>query len=179
MVDPPTHIDVHVGQDIDLHMTVAADGAPPLYPLPVPDDPLVVRGWFIENDAQMTYRALAPGTTRLMTTGPCGGPGTSATFNGPCPAVEITVAPIETDCTTVEQRLCQTVAATAVLWGFFPEPGETVTSWKVESSELIGCGDLNFHVTLIATATDVPLSITVGQHIPKPTGLQEFELCTY
>lgn len=136
LVDPPAAISMSVGQELDLHLSVRRAGGPPSYPLPDPADPLVLRAAYIADDATMTYRALTPGITRLMTSGTCLLPGTSSEpvreTSGPCPVVEVRVRAVAMGCTDVPLDECRQVAAAAVLWGLAPYgPKLVVDGWQV------------------------------------------------
>lgn len=184
--DSPQSITLDVGQDFDIHMAVHADGAAPIYPLPEAVDPLVAQGWLIFDKATMTYRALSPGTTRLMTTGSCWITDDSPTgihdVDGPCPVLEVHVRDIETRCVELAEDLCRAAGAGAILVGWFPASTGRVVGWEVtpESSTIDwpGCGHVFATVTVTLRDPAEQLSITMGQPEPEADPLRVAE-CTY
>ncbi len=95
-VDPPPEVRLHVGEELDLHMTTGAppgSAAPPsLYPLPASPDVRVLRLVSV-SDAGATgaYRAIAPGVVTLSTNGWCWHSATDSETDGTCPVVRVTV----------------------------------------------------------------------------------------
>lgn len=94
--DPPDEVRLHVGEELDLHMTtetLAGSTAPvPLYPLPASPDDRVLRLVSV-SDAGATgaYRAIAPGVVTLSTNGWCFHLATNTEVTGTCPVVRVTV----------------------------------------------------------------------------------------
>lgn len=183
---PPT-ITLDVGQDFDLHMTIPADGALPIWPLPEVEDELVARGWLVFDDATMTYRGLSPGTTQLVTKGECyrGNPAASVA-PGPagatCPLLVVVVRDIETTCVDLADDLCRAAGAAAVGVGSGLQPGQRIVGWVAEPASLAmdwpGCGHVVAKVTLDLRDPDATSEITLGQPNPEtnPLGLA---WCTY
>lgn len=188
LFDPPnTTLALEVGQDLDIHMTVLGERRFMRYPLPTSSDPLVIRGWFIADQATMTYRALSPGTARLVTTGSCLLKDDSPTgvheVTGPCPVVEVRVEPITTDCTTVALDLCRAAAAQAVLFGLFPaDTGQHVVGWEARPAsggEWPACGRPVVRMTLTLGDPDGVTEVTVGQLDAGDPGPLKLGICTY
>jgi hypothetical protein len=184
--DPPdTTIELAVGEDLDLHMAVREAGSPPIYPLPDSTDPIVVRGWLIADRATMTYRALAPGTARLVTTGFCfvkdGSLAGGHQFNGACPVLTIHVGKIETECGNVAVDVCRAVAADAVLAPFANDG--RVVRWTIATTPYVDCTSLTvvqtFDVTLSYRDPDSKLTVSVGQRQPGSVDPGNFLVCTY
>jgi hypothetical protein len=96
---PAVKVTVHVGQDIDVHMTEESTGYTgthfvPIFPLPYSSRPSVVARTTISTDkATGTFTARHPGHATLFTTSICWGPGSQRTTRGKCPALDITVLP--------------------------------------------------------------------------------------
>lgn len=183
----PPSITLDVGEDFDLHMTIPADGAQPIWPLPEAEDRLIALGWLIFDDATMTYRGLSPGTTRLVTRGECyrGNP-TASVAPGPagatCPILVIVVRDIETRCIDLAEDLCRAAGAAAVGVGGGLQPGQRIVGWVAEPDSLAmdwpGCGHVVAKVTLTLRDPDATSEITLGQPNPEsnPLGLA---WCTY
>ena len=184
LFDPPNKtVRMRVGQDLDLQMTVATDGGAPRYPLPESLDRLVMDAWYIADAATMTYRALSPGTTRLMTTGSClvgdDSPSGVHQVTGPCPVVDITVDDIPSECNDVPEDLCRAAAATAILWGPAEKDGRIV-SWQAHpgsGKEWPGCGRIAVEVALTLRDPDWVDTIVIGQ--VEPGSLDHLAECTY
>lgn len=186
-LDGVRSITLDVGEDFDLHMTIPADGEPPLWPLPEAEDPLIALGWLIYDDATMTYRGLSPGATRLVTNGACyrGSP-TASVPPGPagttCPVLLIVVRDIETQCVGLADDLCRAAGAAAVGVGGGLVPGQRIVGWVAEPASLAmdwpGCGHVVAKVTLDLRDPDVKSEVTLGQPHPEtnPLGLA---WCTY
>ena len=94
----PTDVRVHVGQEIDLHMTtempVGASPPVPVYPLPASPDDAVLR-LIAQEDGVSTGRspAVAPGDVVLTTSGLCTDDRTMQQTSGACPVLHVTVTP--------------------------------------------------------------------------------------
>jgi hypothetical protein len=155
--------------------------------LPESSDLLVLRSWFIADTLTMTYRALSPGTTRLMTTGSClvkdDSPSGVHDVTGPCPVAEIHVGPITTDCTTVPTDLCRGAAAEAILFGITLErPDQLVVGWVARPGsgvEWPGCGHVDVEITLTFRDPDRVTEVSVGQLHPDTVDPRDFGICTY
>jgi hypothetical protein len=181
---PPT-VTLDVGEDFDLHMTIPADGALPIWPLPEAADPLVADSWLITDNATMTYRGLTPGTTRLVTKGACFRGSAAAVpvpaADGICPVLVIDVRMIETKCIDLPDDLCRAAGAAAVRIAG-GQPGQRIVGWVAEPATLKiewpGCGHVVAKVTLDLRDPDGKDEITLGQPQPDthPLGLA---WCTY
>ena len=184
--DSPQHITVDVGQDFDIHMAVHYDGSPPIYPLPVAADPLVADGWLIFDQATMTYRALLPGTTRLMTTGTCWISDSSPTgvhdVDGPCPVLEVRVRDVKMTCTDVTEDLCRAAASGAVGTSWAPVSPGRLVGWEVTPYTIAidwpGCGHVFAKVTFDLRDPVEKVTVSMGQLEPDTHPLEVAE-CTY
>ena len=98
-VTPAVKVTVHVGQDIDVHMTqeqtrASGNHLVPIYPLPYSSRPSVVARTTISTDkATGTFTARHPGHATLFTTSNCWVVARSQQTHGKCPALDITVLP--------------------------------------------------------------------------------------
>jgi hypothetical protein len=98
-VTPAVKVTVHVGQDIDVHMTEESTGYSgthlvPAFPLPYSSQPSVVARTTISTDkATGTFTARRPGHATLFTTADCLAAGSEQPTHGKCPALDITVLP--------------------------------------------------------------------------------------
>jgi hypothetical protein len=172
-----------VGEDFDLHMTIPADGAKPIWSLPEAEDRLIVRGWLAFDDATWTYRALSGGTTRLVSASPCDRDTkeTPSATNG-CPILVIHVRPISTKCVGLAEDVCREIGAQAMLGGWDWHPGQRITGWVVRPDSFIGgadCGDGVARVTLTLKDPDEEYDIQVGNLQPSPSGPPRYVVCTY
>jgi hypothetical protein len=98
LLTPPASVVVHVGQEIDLHMTSDAPEGPspavPLYPLPLsPDDALLRLVARDDSGATGRYLAIATGDLVLFTTGLCLDTGSDHQSNGACPVLRVRITP--------------------------------------------------------------------------------------
>lgn len=184
LFDPGKAIKLASGQDLDLHMTVRRAGAAPIYPLPTSTDPLVIQPWYIADTATMTYRALLPGTARLMTEGACLVKDDSPTgvhgLDGPCPVAEITVGSMTMDCAEVPLDLCRAAAAAAIL-GPVELQGDLL-GFEAHAASGIpwpGCGRTAVEVTLLSSKLDSDYTVTIGQLEPDNLEPRNFAVCTY
>ena len=185
--DGPREVTLDVGENVDIHMVVPADGAQPIYPLPEPEDELIVRGWLIYDDATLTYQALSPGTTRLVTAGSCP-VGTSLPGDPPvpppgeCTVPIVHVRPIETECVDLEESVCRAVAASAVLH-VNPYPGQRILGWSASESkshiEWTGCGTTFADVRLTLGDPPGAWTVSMGRIEPEPSGKVRYLWCTY
>jgi hypothetical protein len=76
LLDPPAEVRLHVGEELDLHMTTGAPqgSLPPAseYPLPTSPDAAVLRLVAVaDGGATGVYRAVGPGTVVLTSSGFC------------------------------------------------------------------------------------------------------------
>jgi hypothetical protein len=98
-VTPAVKVTVHVGQDIDVHMTEESTGYTgthfvPIFPLPYSSQPSVVARTTISTDkATGTFTARHPGHATLFTTADCLAARSQQQTRGKCPALDITVLP--------------------------------------------------------------------------------------
>ena len=98
-VTPAVKVTVHVGQDIDVHMTKESTGYTgthfvPIFPLPYSSRPSVVARTTVSTDkATGTFTARRPGHAVLFTTALCWEVAKSKQTRGKCPALDITVLP--------------------------------------------------------------------------------------
>jgi hypothetical protein len=69
-VNPQDTINLAVGQTFDLHLTTEGAGGPPDFALPTSSDTSVLTSAGAQDAATGTYRAVAPGLTTLVTSGP-------------------------------------------------------------------------------------------------------------
>ena len=95
LLAPPAEVRLHVGEELDLHMTTgAAQGSlgVPEYPLPTSPDAAVLRLVAVtDGGATGVYRAVGPGTLTLTSSGFCiHTSGQERT--GICPLLAVTVA---------------------------------------------------------------------------------------
>ena len=95
--DPPADVRLHVGEELDLHMTAyapAGSTAPvPEYPLPSsPDDRVLRLDTVSDAGATGAYSAIAPGVVTLASNGWCFHLATNTEATGACPVVRVTVA---------------------------------------------------------------------------------------
>ncbi|HJP87450.1 MAG TPA: hypothetical protein VJ850_00220 [Candidatus Limnocylindrales bacterium] len=178
----PPELTLDVGQDFDLHMSVPADGAQPTHPLPEAEDPLIVRGWLAFDDATWTYRALSPGTTRLVSAASCderllASPGPAAS----CAVLVIHVRDISTKCIDLEAALCRAAGAAAV-GSSGAMPGQRIVGWVAAPSsskiEWPGCGKVVAKVTVELRDPGAQSEVTLGQLEPDVNPLA-LAVCTY
>jgi hypothetical protein len=98
-VIPAAKVTVHVGQDIDVHMTEESTGYTgthfvPMFPLPYSSRPSVVARTTVSTDkATGTFTARRPGHAVLFTTADCLAARSQQQTHGKCPALDITVLP--------------------------------------------------------------------------------------
>src|SRR6476661_6587587 len=98
-VTPAAKVTVHVGQDIDVHMTEESTGYSgthfvPVFPLPYSSRPSVVARTTISTDkATGTFTARRPGHATLFTTAYCLDSTSQRETHGKCSALDITVLP--------------------------------------------------------------------------------------
>ena len=98
-VTPAVKVTVHVGQDIDVHMTKESTGYTgthfvPIFPLPYSSRPSVVARTTVSTDkATGTFTARRSGHAVLFTTALCWEVAKSKQTRGKCPALDITVLP--------------------------------------------------------------------------------------
>ena len=98
-VTPAAKVTVHVGQDIDVHMTEESTGYTgthfvPAFPLPYSSQPSVVARTTISTDkATGTFTARHPGHATLFTTAYCLDSTSQRETHGKCSALDITVLP--------------------------------------------------------------------------------------
>jgi hypothetical protein len=98
-VIPAVKVTVHVGQDIDVHMTEESTGYTgthfvPAFPLPYSSRPSVVARTAVSADkATGTFTARRPGHAVLFTTADCLESTSEQQTQGKCPALDITVLP--------------------------------------------------------------------------------------
>ena len=96
---PAAKVTVHVGQDIDVHMTEESTGYygthfVPMFPLPCSSRPSVLARTTISTDkATGTFTARHPGHAVLFTTADCLDSTSQRETHGKCPALDITVLP--------------------------------------------------------------------------------------
>lgn len=183
----PREVTLDVGQNMDIHMVVVATGAQPIYPLPEPEDDLIVRGWLIYDDATLTYQALSPGTTRLVTTGSCV-LGTTLEGNPPVPpageciVLVVHVRPIERSCIDLAEDVCHAVGAAAVFHAI-TEPGQRIVGWVARPSkthiEWTGCGTTFAEVTFTLADPEVEWTVSMGRIEPELSGKVRYLWCTY
>jgi hypothetical protein len=94
---PAQKVTVHVGQQIDVHMTEEGSGPSgnrfvPIYPLPRSSRPSVVMLMAISPDrATGTYRAVRPGHVALISRASCSDYRHPQEITANCPVIEITV----------------------------------------------------------------------------------------
>jgi Domain of unknown function (DUF4232) len=98
LLTTPTRVMVHVGQEVDLHMTtdlpVGASPPVPRYPLPPSPDDAVLQRFAVEDaGATGSYRAVAPGEVVLTTSGLCTDLKAGRQAYGACPVLDVTVTP--------------------------------------------------------------------------------------
>jgi hypothetical protein len=97
-VIPAAKVTVHVGQDIDVHMTEESVGYSgnhlvPDWPMPYSSRPSVLARTTISTDkATGTFTARRPGQAMLFTNADCMEP-RSQQMHGKCPALDVTVLP--------------------------------------------------------------------------------------
>ena len=96
LLDPPAAVGLRVGEELDLHMTTGAalGSLPPApeYPLPTSPDAAVLRlVATTDGGATGVYRAVAPGTVTLTSSGFCIHKSGQETA-GVCPLLAVTVA---------------------------------------------------------------------------------------
>ena len=183
MLGGPPELTLDVGEDFDLHMTIPAAGASPIWSLPVAEDELVAIGWLAFDPATWTYRALSPGTTRLVSGTPCDphAPQTPSPTNG-CPILLIHVRPIATKCIDLSADVCRAVGAAAVLADWVVNPGQRIVGWVAEPDSFIGdasCGDGVAKVTFTVEDPAGTVSIQIGRRVPEPSGPPRYHYCTY
>lgn len=182
-VDGPPELTLDVGEDFDLHMTIPADGEPPIWPLPVAEDDIVADGWLIFDDATMTYRALSSGTTRLVSPAPCQGFGGKVVPpTNPCPILVIHVRPISTRCIGLAPDVCRAVGAAAVRMDWIIGPGQRIVGWVAQPDSFIGdssCGTGIAKVTFQLEDPDVEATVQIGQRQPAASGPPRYLVCTY
>lgn len=96
LLTEPTHIEIRVGDEIDIHMmteTPNSSGvAAPLYPLPSSSDDAVLRTIArTDNGATGSYFAAAIGDVILATRGLCTDPMAGRQTTGPCPVLDVAI----------------------------------------------------------------------------------------
>jgi hypothetical protein len=98
LVIPPAKVRVHVGQQIDVHMTEEGSGPSgnqlvPIFPLPASSRPAVVMPGAVSADrATGTYLAVGPGHAVLISEAMCVvRHRTPPEITGSCPVIEVTV----------------------------------------------------------------------------------------
>ncbi len=96
LLDPPANVRLHVGEELDLHLTTGAalGSLPPApeYPLPTSPDTAVLRLIAVtDGGATGVYRAAGPGTVTLTSGGFCIHKSGQET-EGVCPLLTVTVA---------------------------------------------------------------------------------------
>jgi hypothetical protein len=96
---PAAKVTVHVGQDIDVHMTEESTGCTgtryvPIFPLPYSSQPSVLARATISKDkATGTFTARHPGHAMLFTTAYCMDSTFQREMHGECPVLDVTVLP--------------------------------------------------------------------------------------
>jgi hypothetical protein len=97
LLDPASTVTVHVGDELDLHVTTSASEASPsqepIYPTPTTAASTVLRLMAVtDGGATVTYRAIAPGTALLTTSGLCLHVANDRETKGSCPVLLVTVS---------------------------------------------------------------------------------------
>jgi hypothetical protein len=182
----PPELTLDVGEDFDLHMTIPADGAQPVWPLPEADDRTVVDSWLIFDRATMTYRGLVPGTTRLVSAGACyrGSPGLAPVPAAPgsCPVLVIHVRDVDWTCKDFTAAECRAIVAAAVRTGWGLIPGQRVVAWDVQPAHFIGGSDCGEGVATVTFTVGDPagtFDVSIGQLQPAASGPPRYVVCTY
>ena len=98
LVDPPAKLTLHVGQAVEVHMTVEAPDAShppvPIDPLPTSTDPSVLGLVSQSADASAgAYRAERAGAAVLVSSGYCLHLPSQQETQGPCPVLAVSVTP--------------------------------------------------------------------------------------
>lgn len=96
--DPAVDVTMRVGEQLDIHMTedesATSRGLVPLYAVPTSSNSAVLQRVSVGQDATASYRAVAPGTAKLLTPdSACTDAATGRQSSRPCPVVEVTVRP--------------------------------------------------------------------------------------
>ena len=97
LLDPASTVTVHVGDELDLHVTTSASEASPsqepIYPTPTTAASTVLRLMAVTDaGATVTYRAIGPGTALLTTSGLCLHVADNQETKGSCPVLLVTVS---------------------------------------------------------------------------------------
>lgn len=91
----PNSVKVKVGDTVEVHMLAEVGptgGIVPIYPTPTSDDAgVLARVSVSDSGTTAGFRAVAPGTARIMTTGECTDSQTLQQTFGACPVLEVTV----------------------------------------------------------------------------------------
>ena len=93
-VIPPPHVTLHVGSELDVHMTLDSNHDP-IYRLPrASPASVLVRVGVSADGSTASYRAVHPGRTTLITRAPCYVVATKRSTSSPwCPMLDVTVEP--------------------------------------------------------------------------------------
>lgn len=96
LLDPPAQVRLRAGEELDLHMTTGASqgSLPPAPEYPLPSSPDAAVLWLVsvtDEGATGVYRAVAPGTAVLTSSGFCIHSSGQET-EGECPLLAVTVA---------------------------------------------------------------------------------------
>lgn len=91
LLDPPQVLRIGVGDVVEVHMTLASPGGPPIYPLPISSDQAVLMLESSTSDGTASFRAIGFGTATLTSTGHCLNNVTNTETNGPCPVLLVKV----------------------------------------------------------------------------------------
>ena len=97
LLDPAAAVTIHVGDELDLHVTTSASevspSQKPIYPTPTTTASTVLRLLAVmDAGATVTYRAIMPGTALLTTSGLCLHVPDDDETKGSCPVLLVTVS---------------------------------------------------------------------------------------
>jgi hypothetical protein len=92
LVDPPATVAVHLGDQVEIHMTETSPGGHPSYAIPRSTDTDVLSLDSAWGNTTAVFRAKALGTAWLVSSGQCLQTATNAQINGNCPVLAVVVS---------------------------------------------------------------------------------------